>query len=282
MEGVGELEDDLALGAAFEDADDAFQGVGDVGGMHGGEDEVAGFSGGEGGLDGFVIAHFADEDDVGVLAEDVDEGAIEGADVGEDFLLDDDGAIVLVDEFDGVFDGDDFAATFLVDEVDEVIEGGSFASAGGAGDEDEAVGFAGEVVEFFGQAKFGARSNNFAAEAETEFGAVVALVEGDADAAGGGVEEGDAEFPFLGKFLLLMGVHEAAGHAGNLFGGEAVLIGNNDVAIDAIGGGYAGDEVEVGRIKVFGGGQEAVEGFLVFHLKNWPHQRRARWRGLAW
>ena len=48
LECVGELKNDLFLGIAFEDADDAFHGLGNVRGVKGGEDEVSGFSSGEG------------------------------------------------------------------------------------------------------------------------------------------------------------------------------------------------------------------------------------------
>src|ERR1035441_9707332 len=47
--------------------------------------------------------------------------------------------------FDGIFDGDDF----LIGQIDAFeggIEGGGFAAAGGAGDEEDAVGEAGEML----------------------------------------------------------------------------------------------------------------------------------------
>ena len=104
------------------------------------EHEVAGLGRGERGGDGFVLAHFPDHDDIGVLAEDMDEGAVEGVGVGQDFLLDDDGAFVPVHVFDGVLDGDDLAPALAVDQVDHVVERGGFAGAGGPGDQDQAVG----------------------------------------------------------------------------------------------------------------------------------------------
>src|SRR5437016_11273388 len=121
--------------------------------MHGGKNGVAGFSRRQRGGNRFKIAHFANDDDVGVLAQDMHQGAVKGADIGKDFLLDDDGPFVFVDEFDGVFDGDDFAAALAVNEVHHVIEGGGFARAGWASDQDQAIGPAGQIVNFFGQAQ---------------------------------------------------------------------------------------------------------------------------------
>src|ERR1035441_1499196 len=121
---------------------EAGDGAGGIVGMQGGEDEVAGEGGADGDIGGFAVADFAHHDDVGILADDVAQAAGEGeADLRIDVDLVD--AVHLV--FDGIFDGDDF----LVGQVDSLeggIEGGGLAAAGGAGDEEDAVGEAGEVL----------------------------------------------------------------------------------------------------------------------------------------
>ena len=89
-EGGGELGPDLLLLVGGEGVDDAVDGAGGAGGVEGGEDEVAGFGGGDGRLHGLEVAHFADEDDVRVLAEGAAEGLREGGDVDADFALGDD------------------------------------------------------------------------------------------------------------------------------------------------------------------------------------------------
>ncbi len=259
LEGVGQLEDDLFLHGALEDADEAFEGVGDAGGVEGGEDEVAGFGGGEGGGDGLVVADFADHDDIGVLAEDMEEGAVEGADVGEDLLLDDDGLFVGVHELDGVLDGDDLAAALGVDEVDHVIEGGGLSGPGGAGDEDEAVGFEGEFVDFLGQAEEIAGGDSFAAEAEAHFREAVVAVERGADAAGDLVADGDAQLPVLLELPALVFVEQGVGHFGEVLAGEGIGVREDDLAIDPEGRGDADDEVEVGGFGVGGALEQLVE-----------------------
>lgn len=57
-----------------------------------------------------------------------------------------------------------------------------------------------------------------------------------------------------------------------------IFIGNNDLAVDAEGGGHAGDEVQVRGIELAGGGQEAVEVVRV-HEHRRRHQPRSRVQG---
>ena len=70
LERAGELHPDLRLLLGGEHVDDAVDRLRGVVGVQRGEDEVAGLGDGERGRDGLDVAHLADEDDVGVLAED--------------------------------------------------------------------------------------------------------------------------------------------------------------------------------------------------------------------
>ncbi|MFM1945379.1 MAG: hypothetical protein RI897_4361 [Verrucomicrobiota bacterium] len=121
------LGDGADEGGADEEGFDAhFEEAGDGGdavvGMEGREDEVAGLGGADGDFGGFRIADFADEDDIGVMAEDGAEAAGEGqADIVAGLDLGD--AFELV--FDGVFDGDDFALS-VVGVGEGGVEGGGF------------------------------------------------------------------------------------------------------------------------------------------------------------
>jgi hypothetical protein len=119
LQRIGQLHDDLPLRVAFEHADDPLQRVRDVGRVHGGQHEVARFRRRQRRGHGLMIAHFAHHDHVRVLPQHVDQGAIEGAHVGQHFLLHDDGPFVLMHKFDRVFDGDDLAAALAVDEIDQ-------------------------------------------------------------------------------------------------------------------------------------------------------------------
>ena len=64
LQGIGQLEDDLLLGAALKDADNAFEGMGDAGGVHRGQNEVAGFRRREGRGDGLEITNLTHRDDI--------------------------------------------------------------------------------------------------------------------------------------------------------------------------------------------------------------------------
>src|SRR5471032_126213 len=140
------------------------------------------------GSDGFVVAHFADDDYVRILPQNMDERAVERTHVGQHFLLHDDGALVLVDEFDGVFNRDDFTAAFAVNQVNEIVERRRFARAGRAGYQDEAIWFARQLVNLPWQSKLLASGDAVAAKAETHFGMSVAPVKSHADAPGGAVQ----------------------------------------------------------------------------------------------
>jgi len=57
----------------------------------------------------------------------VHQGAIEGANISEDLLLDYDGALVLVNELDRVFNGNNLATALTIDDINQVVESGRFS-----------------------------------------------------------------------------------------------------------------------------------------------------------
>ena len=77
------------------------------------EREVTGLGDGQRGLDRLHVAHLADQHDVGVLAQDVLERALERLRVAADLALVDEAVLVAVLELDRIFDGDD-VAVFVV------------------------------------------------------------------------------------------------------------------------------------------------------------------------
>ena len=208
----------------------------------------------------------------------MDQRAIERAHVGQHLLLHDDGALVLVNEFNRVFDGDDLAAALAVDEVHEVIERGGFARAGRAGDQHQAVGLPRQVVNFFRQAQFLARGDALAAKAETHFRMAVAPVKSRPDAPGHAVQQRNAKLPFLLEFFLLLLVEQAVGHGGDVLFGQRVFIGDDDFAVDAKGRRHADDQVEVRGVEFFRGGQQPIQVFSAHahRLKSCRHQPRNR------
>jgi len=87
------------------------------------EDEVAGLGRRQRGRDGLRVAHLADEDDIGVLAQHASERRPEVGGVGTDLTLVDDRLLVGVQDLDRVLDGHDVAAHRRVDVVDHRGEG---------------------------------------------------------------------------------------------------------------------------------------------------------------
>jgi len=77
--------------------------------MQRGDHEVAGVGGREGGHERLAVAHFADHDDIGVLAHDVDERPLETQRVEPDLALFNNRLFVLENVFDRVFQRNDVA-----------------------------------------------------------------------------------------------------------------------------------------------------------------------------
>lgn len=105
-------------------------------GVDGGDDKVAGERGFEGGGGGDGVACFANDDDVGVLAQKVSDGVCEAHASG---FVDLDLCDAFDGVFDGVFDGDDVDFVFAA--VKEgAVDGGGFSRACGSSHEDHALG----------------------------------------------------------------------------------------------------------------------------------------------
>lgn len=100
---------------------------------------MAGLGGRDGGLEGDAVAHFTDEDDVGILTQHGGDPEFEVGHVEADFALLEHGFDVVEGVFDRVFERDDVAVLVVVDPVEHGRERGAFAAAGGAANNDDAV-----------------------------------------------------------------------------------------------------------------------------------------------
>ncbi len=97
------------------------------------------------------VAHFADEDDVRVLAERGAQRGGEARRVVADLALADHAADVVVGELDRILDRDDVVVPRAVDVVDHRGQRGRLTRAGDAGDQDEAAALHRELLEHLGQ-----------------------------------------------------------------------------------------------------------------------------------
>jgi hypothetical protein len=165
-------------------------------------------------------------------------------------LLDDDAVAVLVVKLDRVLDGDDLAAALAVDEVHHVVERCRLADAGRAGDQDQAVGLAGQLVDDRRQAQRLARAHGGFRDADGHLWAAAVVVDAGAEASDVGPVPGEAELPLLFEdFFVLVGeqlVEERAEHRA-------------DFAVHAEGGGDAANEVDVAGPEVAARAEDLVE-----------------------
>ena len=143
----GQREAGLVLLVGREEVDDPVDGLGGVDGVQRREHQVPGVGRREGGPDGLRVAHLADEDHVGVLAQHPLEGRGVVLGVGADLPLVDERPLVGVEDLDRVLDGDDVPGLGLVDRVDHGGDGRGLAGPGRAGDEDEPPRLLGEAPD---------------------------------------------------------------------------------------------------------------------------------------
>ena len=142
-----DLDAHLLLLWAGEDVDQAVDRRRGVLGVKRGEDEVAGLGRRERGRDRLQVAHLAEEDHVGVLAERAAERLGEADRIRADLPLVHDAALVAVQELDRVLDRHDVVLPRAVDQVDHRRERGRLSRPGRAGDEDETARLVGELLE---------------------------------------------------------------------------------------------------------------------------------------
>jgi hypothetical protein len=100
----------------------------------------------QGQFDRLQLAYLADQNDVGVVAHCAFGRCPKGAGVIAGLTVDGDRFLVLVHEFDRVFDRDDVAGGGGVNLVDQRRQGGGFTAAGRAGDHDQ---ICVKMAEFF-------------------------------------------------------------------------------------------------------------------------------------
>src|SRR5437870_13246346 len=108
---------------------------------------MAGLGSGQSGGNGFEVAHLADEDHVGVLAESGTQGLAEARGIWTDLALVDDAALVAVQELDRVLDREDVLGAVPVDLIDDRCERRRLTGARRARDENEPARLLCELVQ---------------------------------------------------------------------------------------------------------------------------------------
>ena len=244
-EAVGERRADLHLLAGGENLDDAVHRLGGACRVECSEDEMAR----RGRLDGkrnrFQIAQFADEDDVRIFTESPAQRRGETFGVESHFPVVHDAALALVDEFDGVLDGDDVVLARPVRLVDDRRKGRGLSAPGGTRDKDQASGKRGKLRDDLWQPQLLGREDlagNFAEDG----GAAVFLHEEIRPVAGEAwnlVSEVDVAALFEGLDLVFR--CNLVQHRLEPVVGQRVVLDPLDLAADSEGRLLSGYEVQV-------------------------------------
>ena len=106
---------------------------------------MAGFGRFQDNLDGFAVAHLPHQNHLGRLPQRRAQGMSEAGRVTVQFTLMDGGALVVVQELDGIFDGDDVVVLLAIDAVKKHGQSGGLAGSGRSGDEHDAIAQLGHI-----------------------------------------------------------------------------------------------------------------------------------------
>ena len=263
LERAGEHDAHLLLLVQREEVDDAVDRLGGVDGVQGAHHEMARLRGRERRGHRLGVAHLADEDVVGVLAEHVLEGRDVGIGVEADLALVDDRALVLVEDLDRVLDGHDVPAYGVVDVVDHRRQSGRLARAGRAGDEHEAARLQGDPLDDLRQVQLLER-RDLGRDLPHGHADAAALPEDvDAEAAQVGRGVGEVDLVVLAEAPDLLVGHDRRGDVLGVLGGERRLVHEEQVAVDADHRRAPGLDVQVGRVARHHLAEQFIDGFHV-------------------
>ena len=200
-----ELDADLPLLVRREDRDDAVDRLGRVERVQRREDEVAGLGREQRRFDRLQVAHLADQDDVGVLAQGAAQRVRERLRVDRDLALVDERLVVAVQVLDRVLDRHHVRRARRVDVVDHRGERGALAAAGRAGDEDQAALFLRDPLQHRRQAELVDRLDPVGNDAQDEADGAALLEDVGAEAAEPRDAVGEVDFLVLPELLEVLG-----------------------------------------------------------------------------
>ena len=174
------------------------------------------------------VAHFAHQDDVRVLPECRPQRQGEGIRIRADLALVDDGFPVLVEELDGVLDGDHVAVPVGVDVVDHGCQRRGFTGTGGAGDQDQAFPFLADLLEDLRQVQLIQGGRVRGHDPEDHAVAAPLLEAVDPEPGHGAQAVGKVNLVGGLEFRLLIFVQKAVGHIVDVFITELLIIAHRD------------------------------------------------------
>ena len=221
LERGGQLQADLFLLGRRKHRDDTLNRFRRVQSVQGGEDHVAGFGGEQRRADGFVVAHFADQNQVRILTKGSAQGGAETAGVHAHLALVDESFLVAVQEFDGVLDGNDVVGALRIDAVNHRGQRGGLAASGGAGNQHHAAALLADLIHHLGQVEFLERPDLGGDDAKHHADVAALLEDVNTEAAQTGHAVGHIELGLFLELLLLAIGHDAERHAQHVFARDA-------------------------------------------------------------
>ena len=243
-----------------EDRDDAVDALGGVEGVQGREHQVAGLGGQQRRLDGLVVAHLADQDDVRILAQGGPQRARKGAGVDVHLALVDQRLLVAVEELDRVLDGDDVLGAGGVDLIDHRRQRRRLARAGGAGAEHQAATLVADLLQHRRQHQLANGEDARRDDPQHQAHRPALLEDGAAEAAEPRHRVGDVELQLLLEALLLARVHDREAHGDGVFLHQPLDVGERlQLAIDPDHRVAADLQVEVGGLALHGDLEQIVD-----------------------
>jgi hypothetical protein len=262
LQDAGEDRANLLLLPRREELDHPADGLGGVDGVQRREDEVARLGGLERRLRRLRVAQLADQDRVGVLAENTAERLREVEGVEPDLALVDDAIAIGMEDLDRILDRDDVLVPRAVDVVDHRREARRLAGAGRTRDEDQAAVLIRQPTDARRQPELLEARDIAGNHAKRERDRAALSIDVDAEARQpvGGV--GDVEVSGLVELLETLG-HDARHR---LDGGEQVLLSERRAVLEWRDGAVATQhrglvqlQVDIARAEVDGAPEEGIQ-----------------------
>ena len=194
------------------------------------EHQVTGFRRGQRDLDGFAVAHLADEDHLRRLAQRGPERQRKGRRIAVQLALVHRPLLVLVQELDRILDGEDVFGARLVDQIDEGRQRRRLARPGRTGHQHDAVLERGGVGHGGRKVQIGERRN--LRRNDPHHDRIGAALAKDVDAKAGSLGQRIGEI--AGALIverpqdLLLAADEIAGDTGRILGPQQRKLGNRD------------------------------------------------------
>jgi hypothetical protein len=211
-------------------------------------------------VDRLQVAHLADEDHVGVLAQGGTKALRERRRVLADLALVDDAGPVMVQELDRVLDREDVLAARVVDVVHQRRERRRLARTGRAGDEHEAARLVGELVEPRRHPELLEGLDLVRDQPEGRADAVALEVGVDAEAREPRNRVGEVDLPARLENLLLLGREDPVHEGSDLLGCQLRVVRKAlEVTVDADHRRRAGSQVEIRRVALDHDGEQVVD-----------------------